>query len=311
MHAANGNLSHIVVILKERAEKEVLRFAWLEWARMCAFEMWAVRARFNLSAREPITESEYRQKEQEARRELIPIDECAMLCTEYRHVWEPADCETDDEGDQSPGDEAWYRVRDAKLAELKKLLAAGKLKGSGKGKQAKVECGSFYDWLREPVPVPPDLGVEYDVQPDHRAREVERARKDHAFIREMLDRTACHLELPLDMEARLALDPPPRDFGVELARILATALRTGVQENWRELRAIEEQVETITEAFDGEDVLNPRARANFDGAKATLTDLHGKLQEYTGPFELPEPDDEVRAMVEKIVGREVSNVPTR
>ena len=98
---------------------------------------------------------------------------------------------------------------------------------------------------------------------------------------------------------------------MELARILAVALRASVQENWRELRAIEEQVETMTEAFDGEDVLNPRVRANFDAAKATLIDLHEKLQAYTGPFELPEPDDELRALVGKIVRRETANVPTR
>ncbi len=311
MNAANGDLAHVVVIIKERAEKEALRFAWMDWARMCATEMWAIGVRFNLSAREPITESEYRQKEQEARKELIPIDECAMLYTEEHHVWEAADCETDDEGDEVPTDEAWYRVRDAKLAEIKELLAAGKLKGSGKGKRLKIECGSFYDWLPEPVPVPPELGIEYDMQPDHREREVERARKDHAFIRGLLDRGACDFELPLDMESPLLLEPPPRDFGVELARILATALRTGVQENWRELRAVEEQIETMTEAFDGEDVLHERMRGYLDEAKTTLIDLHEQVQTYTGPFELPEPDDELRAMVERIVEREAGNVPTR
>jgi hypothetical protein len=35
------------------------------------------------------------------------------------------------------------------------------------------------------------------------------------------------------------------------------------------------------------------------------------VQKYTGPFELPEPDEELRATIEKIVEHEVRNVPTR
>jgi len=84
-----------------------------------------------------------------------------------------------------------------------------------------------------------------------------------------------------------------------------------VQENWRELRAVEEQVESITEDFDGEDVLHARFRASFDEAKAMLIELHTEVQEYTGPFELPEPDDELRALVQRIVDNEVKHMPTR
>ncbi|MEX2225252.1 MAG: hypothetical protein WEB52_02240 [Dehalococcoidia bacterium] len=39
--------------------------------------------------------------------------------------------------------------------------------------------------------------------------------------------------------------------------------------------------------------------------------LHERVEEYTGPFELPEPDDELDAMVERIVEREIRHVPTR
>lgn len=72
--------------------------------------------------------------------------------------------------------------------------------------------------------------------------------------------------LPLDMALPLAVKPPITGFGLEMARILAVALRTDVQENWCELRAVEEQVDAITEDFDGEDVLHARVRANFDEA---------------------------------------------
>ncbi len=59
-------------------------------------------------------------------------------------------------------------------------------------------------------------------------------------------------------------------------------------------------------------MLHPRVLGYFDEAKATLTELRGQVQEYTGPFELPEPDDELRAMVQRVVvDREVTHVPTR
>jgi len=310
MNAANGDLAHLILIIRERAEKEELRFGWLGWARICALEMWGVRAQFNITAREAITASEYRKREVEAAKELIPIDECAMILTEGHHKWDDADYETDEEGEQSPTDGAWYRVRDEKLAELRGLVAAGTLTGKGKGKRLLIACGSFYAWLGQPVPVVPDLGIAFDVRPDKRAGEVARARRDHEFIGGLLDRGACKLELPLDMESPLVMEPP-KGFGVEMARVVAVTIRAGVRENWQELRAIEAQVDAITEEFEGEDVLRARVRGHFDETKEMLVDLHKQLQEYTGPFELPEPDEEVRAIVQRIVDNEVKHVPTR
>ena len=311
MNAANGDLAHVIVIIRERTLKEELRFGWLQWARMCALEMWAIRAHFNTSVREAITESEYRKRQEEDAKELLSIEECAMVLTEEHHVWNDADYETDEEGEQSPTDDAWYRVRDEKLAELRALVKAGTLTGKGKGKRTKIPCGAFYDWLGQPVPVVPDFGIEFDVQPDHREREVARARREHEFIRDVLNRGACDLELPLDMDSPLVTEPPRGGFGVELARILAVAIRTGVRENWQELRAIEEQVDAITEEYDGEDVLHERVRGHLDEAKAMLSELHEQLQAYTGPFELPNPDEETRAMVQHIVDNEVKHVPVR
>ncbi len=174
----------------------------------------------------------------------------------------------------------------------------------------KIACGSFYGWLGQPVPVVPELGIGFDVRPDDRAREVARARDDHAFIREVLNRGACWLELPLDMESPLDTEPPS-GFSVELARLVAVTIRAGVRENWQELRAIDEQIESITEEYGGEDVLHARVRGNLDEAKALLLDLHEELQEYTGPFDLPEPDEETRAIVQRIVDNDVNHVPTR
>jgi len=48
MNAANGDLAHVITIIRERVRQEDLRFSWLEWARICALEMWAIGARFHL-----------------------------------------------------------------------------------------------------------------------------------------------------------------------------------------------------------------------------------------------------------------------
>ncbi len=207
-------------------------------------------------------------------------------------------------------DKAWYRVRDEKIRELQALVADGTLVGKGKSERLKIVCGSFYDWLGEAALVVPDLGIAYDVRPDHETRDVARTRTDHEFIRELLDRGACNLELPLDMEAPLIIESPKR-FDVDMARVVAVGLRSGVRENWRELRAIEEQIEAITEEFGGEDVLREQTRAHLEEAKASLLQLHRDLQEYTGPFELPEPDEDLRSIAQRIVDNEVKHVTTR
>ena len=277
---------------------------------MCALEMWGVRAHFCISGKEAVTESEYGKREQKARAERLTLADCATIYAEDYHAWGDADYETDEDGEQYPTDAAWYRVRDQKVIELRALVKAGTLSARGKGKRQKITCGAFYDWLGKPVPVVPDFGIAFDVQPDHRAREVARARRDHEFIGQLLDRGACKLELPLDMEAPLATESPGR-FGVEIARVLAVRIRAGARESWQELRAIEEQVEAITEEFDGEDVLYDRARQHLDETKAILVELHKELQEYTGTFELPDPDADMRATIQRIVDNEVKHVPTR
>lgn len=98
---------------------------------------------------------------------------------------------------------------------------------------------------------------------------------------------------------------------MELARILAVSVRSGVRENWRELRAIEEQVESIAEDFDGEDPLHERVRANFDEAKSILVDLHERVPKYTGPFHMLDPDEELREMVKQIIDNEVKHLRMR
>jgi hypothetical protein len=67
----------------------------------------------------------------------------------------------------------------------------------------------------------------------------------------------------------------------------------------------------MSDEFGGEDVLHPTVRVRFDEAKVLLTELHDKVAEYTGPFDMPEPDEELMELVERIADREMRHVPTR
>jgi hypothetical protein len=69
----------------------------------------------------------------------------------------------------------------------------------------------------------------------------------------------------------------------------------------RELRAVELNVDELTAEFDGEDVLKPDIRERLGSAMASLREMHERVQRYTGPFELAEPDEELRATLERIV----------
>jgi hypothetical protein len=40
-----------------------------------------------------------------------------------------------------------------------------------------------------------------------------------------------------------------------------------------------------------------------DESRATLVEVHEGLQKYNGPFELPEPDEEIRATIQRIVDK--------
>lgn len=72
-----------------------------------------------------------------------------------------------------------------------------------------------------------------------------------------------------------------------------------------------EQIDAMTEEYGGEDVLHERMRGYLDDAKATLVDVHKELQTYTGSFELPEPDEDLRATIQRIIDNEVNHVPMR
>jgi hypothetical protein len=93
----------------------------------------------------------------------------------------------------------------------------------------------------------------------------------------------------------------------EIAEALATHLREGIQLRWRELLAVEQVLEEVAAQFDGEDPALPQDRQAIVEGKEQLKDLHEQAQKYTGPFDLPGPDEAELRLLREAVRRAAEN----
>jgi hypothetical protein len=82
-------------------------------------------------------------------------------------------------------------------------------------------------------------------------------------------------------------------------------LREGIEERWRQLRAVELVVGEVAEEFGGEDPALPDVRHMLDHTTDRLVDLHKDAQTYAEPFELPELSEEDVATMRDQVEREL------
>ncbi len=87
----------------------------------------------------------------------------------------------------------------------------------------------------------------------------------------------------------------------ELADALRRQLGEGIAANWRQLGALEMVVAEVADEVDGEDVLHPEARALLTESRTQLLALREKLERYTGPLALDEPDDDLLGRLRDIV----------
>jgi hypothetical protein len=135
-----------------------------------------------------------------------PASELAEVLAEEHEGWAEEDLEPQ-EGEEEPvvKPAAWERVCGEKGQELARLVEQGVLSGRRKGRRLLVQAGSFYDRLREPVPVLPDWGFEFEVLPDKQADEVRHLQKARRHTQEECRRAP--LSLVLDLPRRKARRP--------------------------------------------------------------------------------------------------------
>ena len=262
----------------------IIQVIRLRLAVMALSELWKLRADASfgyvaLHCGEPIIESAYRELQEEATRESLPLDEAAQLLAEEYEGWESEDLE---EG--MPTESAWERIFTERRRELEELVKRGELEGEETEDDLLINVGSFYGWKGEPVPVIPQWGMEYDIRPDQELEKVEERRKRLEQVWEFRRQMA---RLWGEME------------GDERSEDLAEHIRDDIQVLWQEVQALKAVLKEVAENFSGEDPALPELRRILDDTGGELEKLRPLAETYAGPFELPEPSQE---MVEELRG---------
>jgi len=112
---------------------------------------------------------------------------------------------------------------------------------------------------------------------------------------------------------RMKSEEPWRSFHVRsegeeplwarLAEALQERMKAELPCHWQQLRAVEMVLDEVAEEFGGEDVLKPSLRQEIAAAKEKALAVHVTLQEWTGAFELPEPDPEALEETRRLIKR--------
>jgi hypothetical protein len=308
MTGVNNGLIPYVLLLRAEVDKLQLRFGMpsvcLLWQRQ-AYELWDFIAD---ATTEPVTASEYREREAQARAQYLPVAELAEALTARHEGWAEGDLVPGQDGEKGAHydvivrPEAWQRVRGEHERELRRLVAEGALPGQGRSQSLTVQAGPAYDRLGAPVPVTPQWAAAYEVVPDDQAEEARMRRFRCTLAREAFEFGPRVLipHLPeLSEHPELQVEDPSRVD--EAVAAVKETLRDGVQEAWRRLRAVELVVAEVQGDFDGEDPLLPEARQVVDACSTDLEALHKDAECLVRPFALEEAGGEELASVRRIV----------
>ncbi|MFH1486782.1 MAG: hypothetical protein ABIH46_11990 [Chloroflexota bacterium] len=269
------------------------RFSWLLTIQTWAMYASSVGSYLAFQTKEPIIESEYQRKVKEARDQMMLLSDATEILADHYDEWADSDLVQCDELNQLlPSDAAWNRVLRQTKPEITGLVDRGVLKAKRSGKRVMLTTGSFYDWLGEPVPLPVEWGIDYEVFPDDKAEKVRRLQSAREHARSMIRR----------MPSEMAFDPRLRQFQKEetegkhswdeAAQALKTTLRANIEMRWWELRAAEIVLEEAAEEFDGEDTITPTARQTLEETKAKVLELSEKMEYFGWSLELTEPEEE-------------------
>jgi hypothetical protein len=302
MNGAHALMPYIHVI-GLHIDQLSLRYGWL-----LALELWAIHALslgefICFETKEPITESEYRQRQETARAEMVPASEFAELMAEDHEGWAAGDLKGGGDGEEpTVTDAAWKRVCGEKERELASLVETGVLEGARKGKRLLINAASFYAWRSREVPVWPDWGLEFDVLPDTEAKEIDRRRRARESARQALQRSPTYSALVRRGPGRDSGDGGVEDGADRIRVALEERLRQGASTCWLGLVSAEKVVDEVAAEFGGEDPLQPTEREALRDARIRLEELIKELGERLGPLELAEPPDDLLATLRKNVG---------
>ncbi len=291
MNAVNGHFGLFISILGLLVGELDTRCGWLvtlmAWGRHAS----TVTDYLSYQAKEPVTESEYREKLEKERRRMAPASKLAEVLMDQHH-WAEEDMEAVEEGEEPEvKEEAFARVLAEKEREIAALVEAGTLQGKGTGKKLRVSVGGLYDWLGEEVPVWSEWGSRYEVLSDDLADLVVELRQLRSALRERLYRSPIRFAegLPPEKKRKSERDKWSWD---ETAEMMVAELRARIQTRWQELLAAETVLEEAREEFGGEEVLQPKVREELEEAKETLQKLAEQMEPFGDPIDLVEPTEQ-------------------
>ena len=295
MNACNVQVGALIMLVNQSVEKLELRFAWFT-----SLVLWGRHAEdledyIDRYTREPVTESEYHELQTKARAALVPVADLAAVLVEQHEGW--TEEELEDREKLIVKANVWQRLQGEKAKELARLVAQGVLQGAGKGKALRIHQVSFYAWLGRDVPVEPEWGSGYEVLPDGESARVEFLRKKRQDLWQSFRFSPAGASDPVRSQGE---EPP---LWSRLAEALQERMKAELPCHWQQLRAVEMVLDEVAEEFGGEDVLKPTLRQEIAAAKEKALAVQVTLQEWTGAFELPEPDPEALKETRRLIKR--------
>jgi len=289
MNAANFKLGQYVLVVELLLGQLDLRYAWLAAMRLWGIDGSCTADYIGLYTKEPVTESEHKRLAEKERARTAPLSELAEVLAERSY------------DERQMDDAAWDKVLREKKAEIQALVQSGVFVGKQRGKRLLVGVGSFYDWLRAPVPLHPHWGRAHEVFPDDEAEEVERLKQARRKIAERLAR-APYLDA-FSLPDRRSKGKAKLDGMAEVADALETRLRSDLVQRWKELRATEIVLEEVREEFDGEDPAVPQMRQGLAECKLKVQELRDGTERFGERIELPEPEESLLNVVRGLLER--------
>lgn len=287
--------SYVLVFVQEVAH------ARTQLLLLSALAMWgtdrsALLDYIAFNTNQPCTQAEFDEHLAEARAEDLSLDDAVDAVIEARGLSAAVAA-----GNPATEHRRFRQVSRPIEAELRALVANKALVGGGRGTRLAINAGSFYDWLGQPTPVPPEWGHRYEVVA------AEEAAWRHESWKRMRARAKSGPHAPTTV---LAAFSPTRDsllpddslseHDVRM-RTLAERLRRELLRLSGAVGALDAVLDEVRGNLGGHDAVHPMVRGAIERARAELAELREHAALLVGAIESTEPDGEVLETLRALV----------
>lgn len=241
---------------------------------------------------EPCSTEEYAAHLAAARANYVPVELAADDLIAARGAWDGRTYEQPDEAL-----ERFLPFAREAEAELRALAKRGTLPSRGRGPSLRLEAGSFYDWLGQPVPMHAEWGGGYEVFP---AEDLGWRRESRAKVRKRAEdgpRPTYQLLPALALGAGPALPDAQLSDRDRLARAVAERVRSDVGALCGQYAALDVVLAELQEQLDCEDVLEPMLRDHLEQGRASLTTTCEEAVTFVGELDMAVGDAAIKELL--------------